>query len=49
MEVHKGFTLDSTKIVQPVWCPTTETGTWIAKHPDTGQEFITGNSTHSAP
>lgn len=34
---------------QDVWCPTTETGTWIAKHPDTGQEFITGNSTHSAP
>jgi hypothetical protein len=29
---------------QRVWCPTTETETWIAYDPDTKQEFITGNS-----
>jgi len=34
---------DKNKIAR-VWCPTTDQGTWIAIHPETGEEFITGNS-----
>lgn len=49
MNHSKGFTLSSIATTQDVWCPTTETGTWIAKHPVTGKDFITGNSTHSSP
>lgn len=34
---------------QDVWCPQTPTNTWVAIHPETGEKFITGNSTHSSP
>lgn len=32
-----------------MWCPTTSQQTWIAIHPETGEEFITGNCTHNKP
>lgn len=38
------FTFTPDQEIQDVWCPTTQHGTWIAIHPDTGEEFITGNS-----
>lgn len=40
----KGFKFEETKRITDVWCPTTEEGTWVAIHPNTGKEFITGNS-----
>lgn len=40
----KGFTYTHDGVQEDVWCPTTTTGTWIAIHPETGVEFITGNS-----
>lgn len=50
MERETNFKLLKTsEKYEDVWCPTTTTGTWIAVHPDTGREFITGNCTHSTP
>jgi len=40
----KGFTFIENPNQQAVWCPTTKEQTWIAIHPETSEEFITGNS-----
>ena len=50
MHVQTNFKLDTTKsIIEDVWCPTTTTGNWVALHPETKEEFITGNCTHYSP
>lgn len=49
MTTNIGFKLKKGVDIQEVWCPTTPTGTWIAIHPETDKEFITGNCTHSSP
>jgi len=40
----QGFEFIDDKKCIDVWCPTTKEQTWIAIHPETGEEFITGNS-----